>query len=288
MAETSARAWFTGTPEEPIINFDLPSGAKGEPGIGWNTTLITVNTDLNTVKTPGVYALSTSEGSHALSQINNYPPITAASWSAGTGRGVLTVTTWAGNQVIQEYQTLSSNAVPPTVYRRTGYAASWSLWYTYTPQRVSNVAGRALYTWDDTQNREQLIYGDTGWRSVKDLLNPEFTASSLRIRRVGTMVTVGFDGLTGTAGGHVTFLPAIPGFAADSTLSSAANQRLGPVGELSGTNMRWVSPEPGAGALRILNYVANQSVHGTFTYFTADPWPTTLPGTANGPQAAHN
>lgn len=265
-----------------------PRGEKGDTGIGWGGTPLTNTADLNTLKTPGLYSIniSTVELTYAATQTLNYPPFVAAVWSGGMGRGVLKVSPWAAGQVVQEYTTLSSNNVPNIVYRRTGYANSWSKWYVFTQQRVDNTAGRAIYTWDDTANREQLIYGDTGWRNVKENLLPDFTASSIRIRRTGSMVTVGFDGLVGINSGHATFLPSIAGFAADSTLASAANQRLGPIAELTGANVRWVSPEPGAGALRILSYVASVSMHGFFTYFTADPWPTVLPGISNGPTSS--
>lgn len=287
--------WSTVTPSQTVTDSNGFKSIQSweDTSNAWVTTagpggvlgaILPVSFDLNNLKTPGKYYQPNSTVSSAAL---NYPPIVVVQ---GNSRGYLTVSTWNGqtNTAIQEYTTVGTGTGsteaqrPGVVYRRTFYNEKWTPWYSTVTQRIDNTAGRAIYTFDDTMNREQLIYGDTGWRMITSLLLPDWTASSLRIRRTMHEVTLQFDGLTSTTlTGHANFLGAISGFTADQP-NGGGNQRVGIAGHLDGGGMKHISPEPSTGNTRILHYVASTGLHGQAKWFTKDPWPTELPGTAIG------
>lgn len=266
--------------ESPLVSATLrevfPSSMRGATGTGWNTTLLTTTTDLNTVKTGGTYYTNYGSGdlSYSNAQTLNYPPLSSGAWGAGLGRGVLHVSTWGTGQAVQEYISVGSNTIPQSVYRRTGYANSWSKWYSYTAQRVDNTAGRAIYTWDDAANREQLIYGDTGWRSIP--LENNYVGT-LNIRRTNHIVSlrgqikrppgVSFNG---------TFLTAPTGFESDSP-----SWCYFPV-KHNGNNTWFSILRKGTVELVFDGASGDGDGHETrfeISWATNRPWPTTLPGT---------
>ena len=46
------------------------------------------------------------------------------------------------------------------------YDSATSKWKNVPSQRVDTTAGRAVYVWDNVNNREQLAFGDTGYRAL--------------------------------------------------------------------------------------------------------------------------
>lgn len=165
MAQQQASVTITGTPENPVFNFVLPEGAKGEPG-GWNVGTNLGTSDLDTITTPGLYYQS-STGS-ALALDNHYPPMKDM---AGSVRGVMEVISWSGgNAVIQRFTRIGSggsttNVVqrPRVVYERYREGA-WSEWSVVTPsQLVTDSLGfRTIQVWDEQSNAWLSTTGPNG------------------------------------------------------------------------------------------------------------------------------
>jgi hypothetical protein len=187
----------------------------------------------------------------------------------------------------------------------------------FAASRVDQTAGRAIYQWDDLNQREQLIYGDTGWRSIA--LDPTYgvaaagnyfggangaavDASSIRIRRIGNIVHLSNTTALqpkqdySTASRPIFVTP--PGFRADG-----GQYIVGKYGNNGGdAAQKLVFITPGADyanpsltlAVPMLDLNWNGYATGgswprhyggiwvTGTWVTNDPWPTSLPGIASG------
>lgn len=138
--------------------------------------------------------------------------------------------------------------------------------------KVSQTAGRTVTVWDYLNNREQIIYGDTGWRKVDAALPAGVTASNVWLRRQGNEVTINVQNLRADTVGTVTVYNAPVGYRPD-----APSVRSGVYASSSGT-ARIISPF--AGNVRVLSMGAGESLDGSVTFTTPDPWPTSLPGVA--------
>lgn len=68
---------------------------------------------------------------------------------------------------------------------------------------VSETAGRTVTIWDYLNNREQLIYGDTGWKTAT-LING--WTGTVQYRRELNRVTVKFRNMVGTAASSTSFI----------------------------------------------------------------------------------
>ena len=143
----------------------------------------------------------------------------------------------------------------------------------YTDESV----GRRLFQWDANNSRFQQTFGDTGWRSVTDLLVNGWLTSADRItiRRQNNVVTLmlgDMDGRSATTDVIMT-LPSgfrpnwqynVPSYATSGATSSRS------VNAVHTGNVTWCgTPRP-------------TYENALFTYLTSDAWPTTLPGTAVG------
>ena len=143
----------------------------------------------------------------------------------------------------------------------------------YTDESV----GRRLFQWDANNSRWQQTFGDTGWRSVTDLLVNGWLTSADRItiRRQNNVVTLmlgDMDGSSATTDVIMT-LPSgfrpnwqynVPSYATSGATSSRS------VNAVHTGNVTWYgTPRP-------------TYENALFTYLTSDAWPTTLPGTAVG------
>ena len=143
----------------------------------------------------------------------------------------------------------------------------------YTDESV----GRRLFQWDANNSRFQQTFGDTGWRSVTDLLVNGWLTSADRItiRRQNNVVTLmlgDMDGRSATTDVIMT-LPSgfrpnwqynVPSYATSGATSSRS------VNAVHTGNVTWYgTPRP-------------TYENALFTYLTSDAWPTTLPGTAVG------
>lgn len=251
-------------------NTELPIGGSG--GMGDPATL-DVKLDLNTLTASGSYS-----NGIGVTTAQNYP----VSGVAGLTQ-VRRINGQAG-LVHQEWTPFPHdkglNLWARGTYVRMLNTSTWSSWNFIPMQRVDNIAGRAIYTWDDTNNREQLIYGDTGMRDISASLLNGWKADNIRIRRVGSTVTLSvwkLDPATKTD----TFAYVLPaGFGPaggyNGSLAFIVRTTGSSVGSLLITaQTKYIQPEPagisfGAGGI------------GLISWTTDDPWPTSLPGTAVG------
>lgn len=127
--------------------------------------------------------------------------------------------------------------------------------------------GRVVKVWDYQNSREQLVYGDTGWRNVSSLLVNGWTGT-VRIRRVGDLVYLRVYALNGVNATSATFMNGITGFRdvlSKFTLPSGVGIDIGssyalsaPIGSVTSTSRY------------------EQAIWPTFD----TTWPTTLPGVA--------
>lgn len=137
---------------------------------------------------------------------------------------------------------------------------------------VSETVGRTVTVWDYLNNREQMIYGDTGWRDVSSWVRTDrgYTVSLIQVRRVGGTVHIRFAAATGGTG---TFFTPTAGFRVGATTDlfwAPAVSKAGAVKQLRGNNYGF-----------IVDGMAVSDVFNCYAiYETSDPWPTTLPGVA--------
>ena len=152
----------------------------------------------------------------------------------------------------------------------------WSIANIDQSYTVKETAGRTVTVWDYLNNREQIIYGDTGIRDITALA-PNITSGKLYLYRDGNTVTLIFDvvQMAGATGSNYDMVPAggIPtGFRPPRTFWF--NGIDGPPGvrRIGVNSSGWVpvylSPVPG------------DVYRGTITWRTTQPWPTVLPGVA--------
>lgn len=307
----NASVTITGTPEAPILNFDIPQGEKGDPGgIVSGTDLGTI--DLNTITTAGTYRCVSSANA---TLPNNYPVAGKA------GSLVVFARDTNGPSVIQTYYPYNGAngfAARHFYQRWSSNGTTWFSWKVFTSSRVDQTAGRAIYQWDDVNDREQLIYGDTGWRDMA--LDPTYgivaagdffgtpsggsvTAGTVRIRRIGNTVYIGGNGAIqakqdySTTTKNLVILP--PGFRSSGN-NDTIICKYGNNGGDTGQRLVFVSPGAFYASPAYVTAVplidANWNgtstgqaypklYHGIWLYgswITNDTWPTTLPGNAFG------
>ncbi|WP_394685329.1 pyocin knob domain-containing protein [uncultured Microbacterium sp.] len=233
--------------------------------------------DLNAITTPGVYV---QPGPASATLARNYP--------VASGAGVLEVFVLSSTARIQRY--VIHGGVAGDVrgeYLRRWAGAVWESWRFVAGQRVDQTAGRAIYTWDDVNGREQLIYGDTGRRDITSLISLPAGASLVSgsrvfMQRVGYDVTVWceegleFSGAFNTAPLYTLpngFDPLVQGDVSPLFTRNGLRQ-IGVAQTLSSDKSIRV------GASEATGVGANTRFRHTFK--TASAWPTSLPGTAFG------
>lgn len=157
---------------------------------------------------------------------------------------------------------------------------------------VDETAGRVVKAWDYVNAREQIIYGDTGWRNldISNLTGSVRAAGGvLQVRRIGQQVHCRIEGVKlapGTGPGFI-FPNTIPqGFRAEAipekfevsdALGAAYTHEL----RVATDDIFWCSTTTGTlvkTTARPEN--ANHYLWGQGSWVAADPWPTALPGTA--------
>lgn len=140
---------------------------------------------------------------------------------------------------------------------------------------VSETAGRTVKVWDYLNNREQLIYGDTGWRDVTALCTGVVsggiylrrTAHEARLRLSGVKLVEGASILVADGG---LLLP----FAPDRLDSEDGNVRHANTETLRRVNVSQY------GGVRIYGATTSDLLFGTVSWALSRPWPATLPGVA--------
>ena len=149
----------------------------------------------------------------------------------------------------------------------------------YTDTAATNGAIRWIKTRGSDKTGWKVVYGDTGWRSVPQILSTSMQASVVKIRRINNTVYL-YAAITGWGSGWNGGGAALP----DGLRPSESMQ--GPsAGRWGNSYLTWVvqafgaiqseapsaqSPTPHLHPIVSVSYVPNDNV----------PWPTTLPGTA--------
>ena len=149
----------------------------------------------------------------------------------------------------------------------------------YTDTAATNGAIRWIKTRGSDKTGWKVVYGDTGWRSVPQILSPSMKASVVKVRRINNTVYL-YAALTGWANSWNGGGASLP----DGLLPSV--QMQGPsAGRWGGSYLTWIvqtggqinaeaasaeNPTPTLPPIVSVSYVPNDNV----------PWPTTLPGTA--------
>ncbi|UUG69269.1 hypothetical protein SEA_SCIENCEWIZSAM_25 [Arthrobacter phage ScienceWizSam] len=260
---TKAQVWITKGIDDLDFEFYFPQGPKGDPGgFTLGTPLDnTVNTgtgkyDLNDVLTNGIYRLTAT--------VDN---LLARNYPRNYDTGILEVFERVpGQTVIQVWHTLNQTA--RMRFERTYVTGTWSPWRLYTSTRVDQTAGRSMYVFDDINNREQLIWGDTGWRNISQ--SPETNTTFMR--RIGSMVQLQFTNHACPGGNYVFPLQIPAGFRPSITLEAPYRQ-----GAMAYGNTKMVGLSSSGNITfwgSLLDTVSTSAV-----FMTSDPWPTTLPGT---------
>lgn len=245
------------------------TGPKGDPG-GFTAATDLNTSDLNLIVTPGIYTQNNSSGADSPLS-NNYP-------FAGA-YGILMVTVTNGADLIQQFtpQSYAAGRDAKIFYVRNRSNNVWSPWRSYSSTRFDQAAGRALYLWDEINNREQLVWGDTGRRDISAMCSGSFGGGKAAIRREGSMV-------------EIYLVNWIPGSATQLNLL-ATGQSLPNGYRPSNSRLMWGfqgnSPIPisvgyDGTTINITPNHATNYVACSINWSTTDPWPTTLIGTADG------
>jgi len=238
------------------------TGPKGDPG--GLTTAVTLGTgsDLNNYTDAGIYRAISGNATTVL----NHPKDNLG--------GHLIVLRGASTIVTQLFYPLATN------YRgfwQRNMVTSWTPWQFIASQRVDQSAGRAIYVWDDVNNRDQLIYGDTGWRELSStgLLNG-WTANSVLIRRVNNLVSFKIYQLNPSAATADIFTQIPAGF----IRTHGAGTILFPKSNAEVAFLQLTSGGMTFGTRGVAVYGTGGFCEVQWT--TAESWPTSLPGTASG------
>lgn len=264
---TKAEVRITGTAPNQQLDFYIPRGAKGDPG-GFTAGTDLGTTDLNQITTAGLYKQANSANATLTA---NYPV------NALTGSlEVLEQSPGANGGFLQRYTIIWGSASGRLVYQRTKTNGSWQPWRAFTDSRVDQTAGRAIYKWDDLNQREQLIYGDTGVRRIEAGFINGWTAAIGILRRVGNVVSFGLYSVNPAAQTNGVAYPIPSGFRPGSYGGTIGNavQMGGGFTILQVNAIGEVYPNTTA--------TSCTGVVNLMTWTTQDAWPPILPGTAAG------
>lgn len=141
---------------------------------------------------------------------------------------------------------------------------------------VSEAAGRTVSVWDFLNNREQLIYGDTGARNITSLFTG-LVGGSVIIRRTAQSVEVDFQAVmlpNGSSIGFVDLGAAIPaGFrpprSKDFNIPARTSAESSTIGSARFDE---------TGKAYIYRYTDGEFIRVSAVWMTNEPWPTSLPG----------
>ena len=134
--------------------------------------------------------------------------------------------------------------------------------------RFAENSGRTMWAWDYINGREQLIYGDTGWRSIS-LLNG-WTGEAM-VKREGQNVRLKVRNLNGSAATSTSCVQLPDGF---KVLVLDLPFQYGNTTRRAGFNA--------SGQLFLDTTVVQGSYWTELSFGTTDAWPASLPGTASG------
>ena len=150
----------------------------------------------------------------------------------------------------------------------------------YTDTAATNGAIRWIKASGNDKTGWKVVYGDTGWRSVPQILSTSMKASVVKVRRINNTVYL-YAALTGWAynwnGGGTGTLPdglrpsdQMQGPSAGRRGNSYLTWIIQNTGQIQAEAASTENPTPTLPPIVSVSYVPNDNV----------PWPTTLPGTA--------
>lgn len=152
---------------------------------------------------------------------------------------------------------------------------------------VDQIAGRVVKVWDYLNNREQMVYGDTGWRSLTvPAVAPLEGTGSILVRRVGSRVTMQFDSVGYTGAGTPEYMTAT-GFLPNGFCPDYSDNPHGLIANLN-TNRFFFIGILQASRLRFSHFlvaapgIGTNALRGQISWTTTQAWPTMLPGAASG------
>lgn len=269
---------FTGDPKAPTPATTDNDTSIATTAFVQSAAVIRAGSDLgsvhlDTVTTPGIY-----HQVNTATLANGYPIADRGTLEVipiGSGVGMFVTQRYTVSDGAQRQRVVAMRRGQNT----TGTTWVWEPWRSIPTQRVDTTAGRVVYTWDDVNAREQIIYGDTGMRDVSSLLTNGWSTSSgvVYLRRVGWTVLLAIANLS-SAGNPTAdvVIPAISGF----------NGSMGWVKFASAIRVgQLFTHKPSIGlivASTLSGWADTGGVRDQFTWHTNDAWPTTLPGTAVG------
>lgn len=141
---------------------------------------------------------------------------------------------------------------------------------------VSQTAGRTVTVWDYLNNREQMVYGDTGFRDITASV-AGVTGGTVRVRRIGNMVYVLINGATRA---NLSSSPQLA-LLTSGFRPAYTHVDLGDLHIYTNPNAARLFVQT-SGSVDALSASDNVGVYKSLLYPTSDPWPTVLPGTAVG------
>lgn len=266
---TKAEVRVTQDGGQLFFDFYIPRGAKGEPGGITQPAQIAPGTDFNNITTSGLYW---SLGADLAGFTNAPSPL-----PAGTALSMMVVA--RSSTILDQHVTLTSTSTIAKVrMERSQITGTWGPWRA-TPSWTlkDDTTGRQAYFYDWQNNRSNLLYGDTGRRNISSLANGTFSGGGkLTIRREGSMVDLYCVGWMPGADGVVQLLNAsLPnGFRPSNSRSWFGVQNGSPV---------LCTLAFDASTLAVVsNAATTHPVSFSFAFSTTDPWPTALPGSADG------
>ncbi|AOZ65105.1 hypothetical protein KDI99_gp02 [Arthrobacter phage Greenhouse] len=263
---TKAQVWIDNTdPLNPKFEFYFPRGAKGETGGIVNPTNIGAGYDWNNLVVSGTYYASGAD----LAGQPNSPPSMAI--------GVNIIVQARNAAIVTQYANTVSNAHSQIIFQRSLVSGVWGPWKVFRNTNIDNGAGKVVTLWDETANRSQLIFGDTGWRDVSSLLINGWTASQIYLRRYGDRVTLKMYNVDGAAAAGVPSILNLPlGFRPPhGTSTFPVYTQSTTISTVSVSNGGTVNAPGG-----VTKYGAASFTEVTFS--TIDSWPGALPGAAVG------
>lgn len=143
---------------------------------------------------------------------------------------------------------------------------------------IDNTVGRRAFAWDAANSRQQMIYGDTGFRSITSLANG-FVSGAITLRIKGGWAQMIFDdcrfSFTGTQ--HDIFLAGTSGITSVVPLTGLGQGVLESTSD-GGCRITAFS----SGRVAIYGTSSNGFFTGSVMWATDRPWPTSLPGTPIG------
>lgn len=224
--------------------------------------------DFNTLRTPGVYRIGTVAASASTNMPVKLPGVLLVFYVSSTANAIQRFTPWA-----------STAALRVGEYTRSAASSSvWDSWRFVAPQRVDQTAGRAIYTWDDVNNRDQLIYGDTGIRDVTAAVaaTVSVTQGTVRLTRKGSLVNLAFDNFIyqDMSSSNFASLSGLltPGFRPAFTARHPMTAGRNAAGQCTLYTDGRVTVEPASAFAQ----------YAVIAFTTQDAWPTSLPGVAVG------